>query len=381
MNKIKKENWVSKFNLLGEVHLNDNTFQMNKVSDSGWKYSRMNLCIKCGSTSGNIYTEMMGGFNSDGSSVIYAHGKTDDGRDDFSQKVEVPWENREDAATLESIGDMCFIQIGLEKTESGKVFYQKFLSEYDAIAYLNDHLHDGDKVYVSGTLKYSVYNGTTQVKKAINKITIYTPRSDDEEFKPYARFTQSVLLNNCSASLKEVNKESGTMPVNARVLDYVKEIDGVLIKGQYPFSMSFEYKLDLTNETLCKAIYKKLFEVKSGWTQITFNGEFVESGAAVNVTLDDVSDDIKELIKAGIYTEEEVLRSVVGNGNRERKMVLLKPIIITLGNDDNKISTVAKFENRYSDEDLEIDLGVSESDFDNATPIEDGDEMDWLNLV
>ena len=97
--------------------------------------------------------------------------------------------------------------------------------------------------------------------------------------------------------------------------------------------------------------------------------------------MDDVSDDIKELIKAGIYTEEEVLRSVVGNGNRERKMVLLKPIIITLGNDDNKISTVAKFENRYSDEDLEIDLGVSEADFDNATPIEDGDEMDWLNLV
>ena len=75
MNKIKKENWVSKFNLLGEVHLNDNTFQMNKVSASGWKYSRINLCIKCGSTSGNIYTEMMGGFNSDGSSVIYAHGR------------------------------------------------------------------------------------------------------------------------------------------------------------------------------------------------------------------------------------------------------------------------------------------------------------------
>ena len=117
-----------------------------------------------------------------------------------------------------------------------------------------------------------------------------------------------------------------------------------------PFSMSFEYKLDLTNETLCRTIYKKLFEVKSGWTQITFNGEFVESGAAVNVTLDDVSDDIKELIKAGIYTEEEVLRSVVGNGNRERKMVLLKPIIITLCNDDNKISTVAKFENRYSND-------------------------------
>ena len=63
---------------------------------------------------------------------------------------------------------MCFIQIGFEKTESGKVFYQKFLSEYDAIAYLNDHLHDGDKVYVSGTLKYSVYNGTTQVKKAMS---------------------------------------------------------------------------------------------------------------------------------------------------------------------------------------------------------------------
>ena len=49
MTKIEKKNWVSKFNLLGEVRLNDNTFQIDNVStNSNWQYSRMNLCVKCG---------------------------------------------------------------------------------------------------------------------------------------------------------------------------------------------------------------------------------------------------------------------------------------------------------------------------------------------
>ena len=97
--------------------------------------------------------------------------------------------------------------------------------------------------------------------------------------------------------------------------------------------------------------------------------------------MDDVTDDIKELIEAGIYTEEEVLKTVAVNGNRERRMVLLKPIITFIGEDDNKVPMVAKFENRYTDEDLIVDVGVSSSDFDNAIDISGDDDMDWLNKL
>lgn len=382
MTKIEKKNWVSKFNLLGEVRLNDNTFQIDNVStNSNWQYSRMNLCVKCGDESGNIYVEMMGGFDNKSSSVIYAHGKTDDGRDDFTQRMQVAWEDRNNPDTLEQIGELCFIQIGLEKTESGKVFYNKFLSEYDAITYLKETLHDGDKVYVSGNLKYSIYDGVTQVRKNVTRITIYTPKEGGTEFKPYAKFTQSILIDKNSSSLKDIDKEKGTMYIHSKVLDYLKELNGVQIKGQYPYSVDFEFKLDLNNKNLCEAIYKKLFDVKKDWTQITFDGKFIESGSTTTVTIDDVTDDIKELIEAGIYTEEEVLETVAVNGNRERRMVLLKPIITFIGEDDNKVPMVAKFENRYTDEDLIVDVGVSSSDFDNAIDISGDDDMDWLNKL
>ena len=42
---IKKTNWVSNFNLVGRAKINDNTFKIQEVSESGWEYNNLNLGV------------------------------------------------------------------------------------------------------------------------------------------------------------------------------------------------------------------------------------------------------------------------------------------------------------------------------------------------
>lgn len=382
MQTIKIKNWESKFALTGDVKLNDFTFTLDKESEkSSWVYSRLNLGVDCGEKHGVIYSEMMGGYSTGKSTEIYVHGKTDDGKEDFKNQFTVAWEDRDDEAILETVGDLCFIRIGIERDNKGKLFYKKFLSEYDAIQYLNDNLEDGMTINVYGTLKYSLYNGKTQMTKKINSITLYN-KKEDEPVKCKAVFTQSVLLDKNSIDVKELDKTTGELPVHARVLDYVKEIDGYEIKGQYPMEKDFEFQFDLTSQDKFKAIFDKLLKVKKDVTQINFEGDFVESGAVVDITLDDLPDDIKELIEYGVYTEEEALAKCATNGNRQHKMILRRPKISQVGDEDNKEIVVHKYPSMYKEEDLIVDIPVDEDDdeipFADSVVVSEEDD-DWLN--
>lgn len=383
-NVITKKDWISSFQLIGEAKVNDYSFKIDTKSEkSNWIYNSLNLGIDCGEKHGVVYAEMMGGYSDSHENVIYAHGKDDDGRDDFSKQITVDWDDRFDDELIEQIGDMCFITVGLEKTTAGKTYYKKFLSAYDAIAYVQDNLDDGTVVNVKGRLKYSTYNDVVQVRKEIQSIVL---SNVDDTSKYVARFTQTILLDKESASLKDIDKDKGVMYIRARVLDYVKEMNGVEIKGQYPFSFTFEFPMDFTNKELCKKVLDKVFKVKKDVTQMTFDGVFIEGGATVTATLDDVPDDIKDLIDCGIYTEEEALAQCSSNGSRERRMLLKKPTIRLVGED--KTPVMQKFEQRYTEDDLFIDLGNDEDEeahFDSANSESDeggttgdDDSMSWL---
>lgn len=375
---IKKTDWVSNFTLVGQARVNDFSFKIDAQSErSSWIYNSMNLGIDCGEKHGTVYAEMMGGYSPDRENIIYAHGKDDDGRDDFSKQMTIAWEDRFDDTILDEVGELSFITVGLEKTTAGKTYYKNFLSEYDAIAYAQEHLEDGMVVNVKGRLQYSMYNDTVQVRKTIQSIVL---SGADEPSKYYARFTQSVLLDKDSASLKDVDKDKGVMYVNARVLDYVKELNGTEIKGQYPFTKQFEFPMDFTKPELCKKVADKVFKVKKGITQITFDGIFVEGGATVTATMDDVPDDIKDLIDMGIYSEEEALAKCSANGSRERRMILQKPTIKLVGED--KTPVLQKFENKYDEDDLIIDTSVDEdAPFDTDEKPSDDSDMSWLDSL
>ena len=171
---ITKKDYVSNFTLIGTPKISeDYTFKIDEKSEkSNWVYNSLNLGIDCGERYGVIYCELMGGYSEENENKVFAHGKKDDGSDDFEKQIVVDWEDRFNDEVLEEIGDLSFITVGLEKTNEGKTFYKKFLSAYDAIAYIKEHLTEDVVVNVKGNLKYSTYNDNVQVRKNITSIVL-----------------------------------------------------------------------------------------------------------------------------------------------------------------------------------------------------------------
>ena len=394
---ITKSDWMSNFTLIGKPKISeDYTFKIDEKSEkSKWIYNSMNLGVDCGEKHGVVYAEMMGGYSEENENKIYAFGKKDDDSTDFDKQIIVDWEDRFNEDVLEEIGDLSFITVGLEKTSEGKTFYKKFLSAYDAVAYIKEHLSEDMVVNVKGNLKYSSYNDAVQVRKNINSIVL--SKADDVS-KYAARFTQTILIDKDSASLKNIDKDKSVMYVDARVLDFLKEYNGIKLVnakgeakgGQFPYKKQFEFELNLENEKQCKTIYEKLFKVKKNVNQITFEGEFIEGGAVVTATLEDLPQDIRDLVDMGVYTEEEACAKCTANGGRERRMVLKKPMIKLVG--DDKTPVIQKFEERFTEDDLVLDYlynnnGTVESpiaDDDDELPFDteessSDNSMDWLN--
>lgn len=378
---IKRKNWLASFNLNGVPKINDFTFKIDEKSEkSAWIYNSLNLGVDCGEKYGTVYCEMMGGYSDERENVIYVHGKNEDGSDDWEAQMTVDWEDRFNPDILETVGDACFLTVGLEKMDKGKTFFKKFLSAYDAIAYIKEHLTENMVINVRGSLKYSEYQGKTQVHKNINRITL----SKVDNASDYsARFTQSILINSESVSLKNIDKDKGVVYVNAKILDYLKEKNGIEIKGQYPFDMQFEFRYPSMTEKVVKGVNEKLFKVKRGWTQITLEGELIEGGAIVTATWDDVPQDIKDLVEVGVFTEEEALSRCSDNPTREQRMVLTKPT--TKKNDDGG-TDLQIFPEMYKDEDLILDVenNIDEGDEDiddSNSESSDAGDLDWLNKL
>ena len=387
---IERKDWIASFSLVGKPIINDYTFTIDGRSQkSNWIYNAMNLKVDCGEKYGVVDAQMMGGYSEDNENRIYAHGKNEDGSDNFESQIIVDWSDRFNDGVLEEIGNMSFIDVGLEKTDKGAVFTKHFLSEYDAIAYAKEHLTNDMVVNVKGRITYSMYDNTVQVRKNITYIGLSIDKKTNQPTasdKYKATFTQTVLIDKDSASLKNIDKDKGVMYIDARVLDYVKEVNGIEVKGQYPYNKQFEFAMDFSNEAACKKIMDKLFKVKKGINQITFEGEFIEGGAIVTATLDDLPQDIRDLVDIGVYSEEEACAKCTANGGRERRMLLKKPMIKLIGED--KVPAIQIFEERYTEDDLYLDYlfendGVGSDDdkppFDTDEGSDSDNNMDWLN--
>lgn len=380
---LEKKNCSNSFMLIGEAKVNDYTFKIDeKAEKSDWVYNSLNLGVYCGEKNGTIYSELMGGYGSERDNVVYVHGKKEDGTDDFENRFTVDWEDRLDEDILESVGDLSFITVGLEKDKNDKVFYKKFLTPYDAINYVKENLEDGMIVNVKGSLKYSSYNDNVQTKKEINSIVL---SKVDDSSKYVAKFTQTMLLT--KESVGKPDKDKGIIPIYAKVLDYIKEWKGKTVKCNIPYNKMFEYEIDLTDRDKVEKVVSKVFKVKKGVTEITFEGEFVEGGALVTVTEDDLPDDIKALIEIGVFTLEEALARCSVNTGKERRMILRKPLIkMVEDKEGNKTPVIQKFENKYDEEDLVLDFMIATDDNkdqndDKNTDNNIAEDEDWLSKL
>ena len=371
------------FNLIGRAKVTDKTFNLDNSYDSGWTDNQMYLGVDCGN--GNIvYAEMRSGFFPDKNNVIRAYDKNEKDESGKSKSVEIAWEDRFDESLLDSIADSSFLTVGVEKDVKGKTVYKKFLTAYDAVEYLNEHLEDGVVVNVKGNIGYSEYEGNVSVKKDITSIVL-SKVEEEEDFK--ATFSQTILVDTKSVGKKD--EEKGTMTLDAYVVDYVgsPKIDGekVEIKKNVVFPRTFEVEINENPEITAKML-QRFFKPKKKNTlnEITVTGNLVEGAAIVNITEDDIPDDIKELIAMGLYSEEEAEKKcAVGNNNREKRMIIVKPDITYVGQGDERKPTVAFEENKYEDSDLYFyeqalnDAGV-DTETDNEEASDDASEDDDL---
>lgn len=378
------------FALIGRAKVTDKTFNLDNSYDSGWTDNSMYIGIDCGN--GNtVFAEMRSGFfaGQEDSTVLRAYDKNEKDNVGRSKQVEIAWEDRLDESLLDSVSDSSLITVGVEKDVKGKTVYKKFLSAYDAIEYLNDYLEDGAVVNVKGNLKYSEYDGNVSVKKEITSIVL-SKVEDEADFK--ATFSQAILVD--SKSIGKKDEEKGTMVLDGYVIDYVgsPKIDGekVEIKKNVVFPIAFEVAINEKPEITVKMLQKFFKPKKKGTlSEITVTGNLIEGGSVVNITEDDIPDDIKELIAMGLYTEEEAEKKcAVGNNNRVKRMVIIKPDIIYVGQGDDRKPTVPFEDGKYEDADLVFyaqalsDAGVetdnSSSDNGDSETSEDDDLLAML---
>ena len=363
------------FNLIGRVKVTDKTFNLDNSYDSGWTDNSMYVGVDCGG--GNvIYAEMRSGFFPDKDNVIRAYSK--DEKDDAgkSKSVEIAWEDRLDESLYDSISDSSFLTVGVEKDVKEKTVYKKFLTAYDAVDYLNEHLEDGMIVNVKGTLGYSEYEENISTKKDITSIVL-SKVEDEKDFK--ATFSQTILVD--SKSIGKKNEEKNTIELAAYVVDYVgkPKINGekIEIRKNVVFPKSFEVAINENPEITAKMLQKYFKSKKGKVAEITVIGNLVEGGSTVAITEDDIPDDIKELIEMGLYSEEEAEKKIAvgNNGNREKRMIVLKPDITYVGKDENRKPTVAFEDAKYDEDDLYfyeqalLDAGA-ESNLDEDTDSE-----------
>lgn len=362
------------FNLIGRVKVTDKTFNLDNSYDSGWTDNSMYVGVDCGN--GNtVYAEMRSGFFPDKDNVIRAYSKDEKDDTGKSKSVEIAWEDRLDESLYDSISDSSFLTVGVEKDVKDKTVYKKFLTAYDAVEYLNEHLEDGMIVNVKGTIGYSEYEDNVSTKKEITSIVL-SKIDDEADFK--ATFSQTILVD--SKSIGKKNDDKGTMELAAYVVDYVgkPKINGekIEVKKNVTYPKTFEVAIN-ENPEITDKMLQRFFKPKKGKiTEITVTGNLVEGGSTVNITEDDIPDDIKELIEMGLYSEEEAEKKIaVGNGNRERRMIIVKPDITYVGTGDDRKPTVAFEDGKYDEDDLYfyeqalLDAGAEPSS-DNETDSE-----------
>ncbi|MBY6838675.1 hypothetical protein [Clostridium botulinum] len=384
---------TSSFNLIGKAKVSDFTFKLDVESskeDSDWIYNQMNLGVECGEY-GTIYCDLMGGYGSDRENKVYVHGKTEEGKDDFKSNFTIDWEDRFDEEVLKSVGDVCFIKVKLDENEE-----KKFISQYDAIKYINDNLEEDTIVNVKGNLEWSKYNDTIQAKKTITSIVL--SKAEEKDFK--ATFIQTVLLD--KDSIGKLDKETRTIPINTYIVENIRgsfdgkslvhKKGGKIVKSMnLPLPKTFNFLVGEDVEQAKKML--KVFKSKGkGVTQLGINGYFSRGGVnTVSVTEDDIPDDIKELIDLGYVNKDEILGQIaLKNGGKKPEQLFIKSPHIKYSGEDIKMPSVDRIDSLYEEDDINVamileSIGANEEDesieavIEDKEDDEDSDEFDFLN--
>lgn len=313
MAELKKG--VSRFQFVGKVKINDKTFALNQKgkNNPNFVFNQMNLGIDCGTQESNIvFAKMMAGYDTSKDGILYCHGVKQDGEriiDDYEHQIQVPFSKRFEER--DDLGESCYTVIGIVKDVNDKVVPKKFLSQYDAIQYLNENLKDGMVVNVKGTLKYSSYNGKTQTERTIT--SIWLSNAETKDFR--AGFEQTVWFTQDGFTGEPDDK--GYLTLYGYVVDYYnKDIKNVC----YPYSISIDTKAMPKYNIIIETYLRP--KNPDGVNKVNIEGRFIKTDNTVDITYEELSDDLKKMVDVGLLTQEDALGRAIGSARGESKVVL-----------------------------------------------------------
>jgi hypothetical protein len=379
-NELKKG--ASYFTLVGKVKLTKNTFKLDELSErTKYRYSRMNIGLDCGIETENVvYTELMGGYSEDPLKVnqLYVHGKKIDDNtsevDDFDNRFEISFDDRHNESVISELGERCFMKVAIEKDIEGKLVTKKFLSSYDMIKYVSEHLQDGQEIKINGALKYSKYEGRVQCKKEIQSIYLYEYKENETpEYK--AEGVQTILVS--EDSIQKADTENSVIPFNVLVVDYDRDL-----KKNIPFEVNLEIPYNQADKEEFEKMLRMLMMLKpkKDITQAKVLINFQESAEMVEITDDMIDPDLMQLVKDGIVPMEAIKKKVVANTKTKstKKIRLVRPELeyVELPDGDVTVKNSIIHE-AYTEE----DLIVATPEEDNTVGATDDDKADMLNAI
>jgi len=312
--KTELKGTSNKFYAVGKVRANKkNGFVIDATSknNDSYIYSSATLHLDCGKERLS-FAQLMGGYDIHEPLSIRVHGKDASGKDDFNKRFDIDWEDRFDKDTLESVGNNNFIIVGLETYEdnagNSKVLYKRFLSAYDAIPYVQEHLKEDSVIKINGDLRFSDYEGKTNISKNITYIALSNVKEEDF----YATFRLKLLVDKESLGDKD---EDGLVSLSGYVIDWHKPAKGNI-------AMPYTIFIDPSKYSKWDNIAKKFKPKKENEIWLWgIEGSYVIQSETIETTVDDLPDDLKEMVEDGMISEEEAVARVVG-GNKSKEIAL-----------------------------------------------------------
>lgn len=381
--------------VVGKAKINEKTFSGELTSDrTGYVYSRINLGIEV-EEGVTVYGEMMGGY-APSNPVIYSMNKED------NSPTTVNFADRLNQNIVDSTADFKLHKVGLLRDDKGDLIVEKFLSPMDVHDYLQEHLKDGMEVTVKGSFGFSEYKDDTQRKFQIQNIFLpYQKEEVDEsgnktgELLPvqtHASFVQSVLVTEDTfKKLSKADKDAGEIVLPTYAVDYVGKKNGKPVKKNMPFPLPITVKINQEDPSVTEKILKALFDVKKGVVrELAIEGSILEGYEKQEVSEKDVviSDEIKELIAMGLYSEEEAKQKMTVRGNKVSKLIFARPFLQKDKDDPTKIF-IDKHDDKYTPEHLIVELPEEEEKStdntleqlaDEGSPA-NGDDNAWMSAL
>ena len=293
------------------------------VSQKNPKWSGKELTFLVKTETGSQYVRLFGGVTEGKPLMTFSKDKDDKNK---AIKLEIPYSKRLDEDVIKMVADF----------RKYKVFDKEFISELDAIDYIQKNLVDFEnvKVTVYGKVKFDTYKGKITQKYYLQSID-KANANDDEEFKGnMALFITSDAISEDYRKNKGINydliKKDRKIPINFYVEQYnedkatQKEVPNLYIPVTAFITVKDTFDFDNPEHFKRLKFLVETLVVKKGIWEIGMEVRYFRGQEKEEITMDDLTNFEKSQIESNSKTFEEIVQGKQGYGQAKEELQLIR---------------------------------------------------------